>query len=221
MPRSARQPGHFLGGIQRAHAVWLSLLAAMTCTGGMLLALDGKPAPRTDGVSLPLTATSTVSVLEPIFRTKAPIVPGQWKAIVIHHSGSPVGTPSRLEEEHRARQFKGLGHHFLIGNGNGMDDGELHVGYRWLEQRAGAHAGGAEGDWYNRNAVSICLIGDGERQQFTRAQMSRLAELVGALCADLDIPPERVLLHNEIAPTADPGKHFNAAWLRQRLAGGR
>lgn len=206
------------GGLARARAVWLSLLASMTLVGGLLLLLDGRPAVRNDGVSLPLAVAGNVSAMEPIFRTRLPIPTGQWQAIVIHHSGSPVGSAATLEAEHRSRGFKGLGHHFVIGNGRPLDDGEINVGYRWLDQLPGAHAGGREGDWYNRHAVSICLIGDGDRQSFSPAQLASLVDLVSALCAELKIPPERVLLHSEIAPTSDPGSRFPATQLRERLA---
>lgn len=208
-------------GMKRARSVWLSLLAAMTSVGGLLLALDGRPAVRNDGVALPLAVAGQPSALEPVFRTRAPLAKGTWQAIVIHHSGSPVGSAASVEAEHRARNFRGLGHHFVIGNGRGMDDGELHVGYRWLDQLPGAHAGGTDGEWYNRHAISICVIGDGEGGGFSGTQMSRLAELTSALCAELNISPERVLLHSEIAPTTDPGRKFPVNWLRERLSAAR
>lgn len=204
--------------MQRARAVWLSLIGAMTSVGGLLLLIDGRPAVRNDGVALPLAMAGSVSAMEPVFRTRSAIVPGRWQAIVIHHSGAPVGSPASLEADHRSRGFRGLGHHFVIANGRPVDDGEVNVGYRWLDQLPGAHAGGAEGDWYNRNAISICLIGDGDRHAFTQAQLASLTELVSALCSELKISPERVLLHSEIAPTTDPGSRFPAAAWRQRLA---
>ena len=63
---------------------------------------------------------------------------------MIHQSGSAYGKPSTIEAEHVAQNLRGLGHHFVIGNGSGMDDGEVHVGYRWLDQLPGAHAAGTE-----------------------------------------------------------------------------
>jgi len=39
-----------------------------------------------------------------------------------------------------------------------MDDGDIDVGYRWLDQLPGPRFG-AKGDWYNRNSIGICLVG--------------------------------------------------------------
>ncbi len=219
--KSNRRPPQ-LGAAKRARTVWLSLLAAMTGVGGLLLAVDAGPAPSVDGLTLtPLVATGTSSSIESVFQTRQPLATQRWTHIMIHHSGSPVGTPASIETEHRAQRLKGLGHHFVIGNGRGMDDGELHVGYRWLDQLPGAHAAGPRGEAMNQAAISICLVGDGNRQPFSRAQLTRLNQLVGALCAELKIPASRVILHSDVAPIADPGRLFPETLLREQLSTGR
>lgn len=191
----------------------------MSLSGGLLWLVDGGPAPRLDGLALaPLAATEGPASLEVVFDTRQPIQNGRWQSIVIHHSGSMVGTPESIEAQHRARNATGLGHHFLIGNGSGIRDGELHVGYRWLDQLPGAHAGGPDGDWFNRNSISICLIGDGERRDFTDAQFRRLVDLVADVQRHCGIPDDRVYLYREIAATSAPGRHFPAAEFRESLA---
>jgi hypothetical protein len=203
---------------RRAKIVWGSLLASMTMVGGTLLALDNQPAPRVEGLSLaPLAATGLPSNIESIFNIGKPLNKANWTSIVIHHSGSIVGSPESIEAEHQARNFRGLGHHFIIGNGNGMEDGRIHMGYRWMDQLPGAHAGGEQGQYYNMHAVSICLVGDGNRRAFTSVQMHRLVELVAALCRELNIPKDKVLLHSEIAPTDDPGSLFPEIEFRREL----
>lgn len=184
----------------------------MTAVGGLLLGLDWKPAPRMDGLSLsPLAAATTGgSAADPLLRTRRPMDVARWQAIVIHHSGSVVGSPASISREHEDQGIKGLGHHFVIGNGQGMDDGQLHIGYRWLDQLPGAHASGPNGDWFNLQSISICLVGDGERRTFTPAQINRLRELVSVLCREMDIPRDRVYLHSQIAPVTDPGRLFPA-----------
>lgn len=203
----------------RAQVVWLSLLAAMTATGGALLALDGRPAPRADGIALaaPVRATEAAS-LESVFTTRRPLDKDAWKRIVIHHSGASYGSPELLAAAHEAKRLKGLGYHFVIGNGNGSGDGELYVGFRWLDQLPGAHAMGAEGEWHNLHSIGICLIGDGDRKPFTEAQMRRLSELVAALSREFGIAERDVVLHSQIAPTSSPGRLFQDASLRQRLS---
>ena len=79
---------------RRAKIVWGSLLASMTIVGGLLLVLDTNPAPRVDGLTLaPLVASgSSSNSPEAVLRTFQPLDKGNWKSIVIHHSGSLLGS---------------------------------------------------------------------------------------------------------------------------------
>lgn len=203
---------------RRVKIVWGSLLGSMTLVGGLLLVLENNPAPRVGGLSMaPLVAAGAPSNIEGVLRTPVPLDHAKWRGIVIHHSGSLLGSPASIEAEHEARNFRGLGHHFVIGNGNGMDDGEIHAGYRWENQLPGAHAGGADGQLHNLHSISICLVGDGNRRAFTTMQMNRLAELVATLSRELGIPADKVVLHSDIAPTDDPGRYFPVAEFRRAL----
>jgi N-acetyl-anhydromuramyl-L-alanine amidase AmpD len=194
----------------------------MTGVGGLLLIADGSPAPAVQGLTLtPLAATGVSQSIESIFQTRSAVSPGRWTYIVIHHSGSPAGSPASIEQEHVAQRLRGLGHHFVIGNGRGMQDGELHVGRRWLEQLPGAHAAGPKGEAFNLNSISICLVGDGNRHRFTQVQIDRLTQVVSALQTQLGIPPDRVILHSDIAEVADPGRLFPEATFRASLAAKR
>lgn len=204
---------------QRTRNVWAALVVAMTTVGGLLWLLQGGPGPRFDGIALPAAVAATAPTsIDAIFRTRAPQSGGRWQAIVVHHSGSMFGNPSTIEAQHRAMDLEGLGYHFVIGNGSGMDDGDIHVGYRWLDQLPGAHAVGSRGDWLNRNAIGICLVGDGKRKAFTDQQVRRLAQLVGELSRRLNIPADRVYLQSEVAPIEDPGQFFPEAAFREQLA---
>jgi hypothetical protein len=206
--------------VQRAKNVWLALLGTMTAIGGLMYMLDGTPGTRGDGVTLPaLVASAGPSSLESIFKLPPEIRQNRWKSIVIHHTGSPYATADSLDEQAKQMKLKGLGYHFVIGNGNGLDDGELHVGYRWVKQYPGAHSAGKEADWYNNNALGICLVGNGDRGTFTDAQIRRLMQLVDTLCSELGVPRENVKLHSQIAPTSSPGRFFPAAQFRERLVG--
>lgn len=202
----------------RTRTVWLALLGAMTTVGGLLVLLDGRPA-AVQGMTLtPLVATGTTQSLSTIFRTRQPLATERWSHIMIHHSGAPAGSPAMLEQQHRGAGLRSLGHHFVIGNGRGMEDGELHVGLRWLDQQPGAHAAGEHGDAFNQVAISICLVGDGNRQAFSRAQMDRLVQLVRSLQQQFNIPARNVVLHSAAAPVSDPGTLFPVAWLREQVA---
>ncbi len=223
--RKTATPADAAPGLTRVKAVWISFLGAMTVLGGVLLAIDGRPSPRTDGLSLsPLAAATTIGATrgsDPLTQTRVPLDKARWQAIVIHHSGAPKGDPAMIEAEHESRQFKGLGHHFIIGNGAGMDDGQVHIGFRWLDQQPGAHAAGPNGDWYNQHAISICLVGDGNRRGFTQTQLQQLQTLVESLRRQLGLPADRVLLHSDVAPgVSDPGKLFPPDLYGQSAARG-
>src|SRR4051812_13779178 len=67
-PRSRRPAAHRRGQsaergpARRVKLVWVSFLAAMTMVGGVLMALDDRPAPRLDGLSFaPLLASTSGS----------------------------------------------------------------------------------------------------------------------------------------------------------------
>jgi hypothetical protein len=178
--------------------------------------------PRFEGLALPAAvAASGPTSIDAIFSTRVPLEPGRWKAIVLHHSGSGFGTPATIAAQHRAMGLDGLGYHFVVGNGSGMDDGDLHVGYRWLRQLPGAHAAGPHGEWYNRSAIGICLVGDGRSGEFSDTQVRQLARLVSELSRRLGIPSDKVYLHSEIAAADDPGQFFPEAAFREQLARSR
>lgn len=211
-------------GPKRARTVWLALTGAMTAVGGLLLALDSKPAPQVGGAGmLALASTSAVSPMESVFSRIKSVDRARWKSIVIHHTDSSFATPETLAQQHARLGFRSMGHHFVIGNGRGLGDGETHIGQRWLNQQAGAHVIGrdAKANWYTQHSISICLVGDGDTEDFTQAQMVQLAQLVSALCAELNIPADQVVLHRDIATTSDPGRMFPEQWLRQRISQSR
>jgi N-acetyl-anhydromuramyl-L-alanine amidase AmpD len=195
--------------------VWGLLVFAMTGVGGVLWMLDptGKT-PRLDGLALAsLVTTDSAPNIEQVLSTRRSIERSRWKAIVIHHSATPSGTPETLAAKGGDSSF-----HFLIGNGNGMDDGNIYVDHRWLLQEGTRHVRGTDGPWYDQNAISICIVGDGERDEFSRMQMNRLVDLVHVLTRKLDIRPENVFLASDVSSERSPGRFFPGAELHERLA---
>lgn len=219
--RSSRK-GSVAPTINRAGVVWAALLGAMTIVGGGLFAMDGRMTPRMDGLSLPpLVASAGPTTLEALYNTRSAIGDRRWNSIVIHHSGSAVGSPATIEAQHKAMSFKGLGYHFVIGNGTGTEDGELYVGYRWRDQLPGAHVAGPKGDDLNRNSIGICIVGDGRRQPFSQSQIRRLVQLVNSLSEKLDIPADHIYLHSDVAAIESPGRLFPEASFREQLRSAR
>ena len=141
-----------------------------------------------------------------------------WNSIVIHHLGQPAGTPEELDRLHRNSGLSGLGYHFLIGNGTGFGDGDVHVGYRWLDQIVGARPINVDTAKWNDGTISVCLVGDGNKRRFTEQQLLHLSHLVQRLQLELSIPPNNVLLAQEInGGTDSPGKYFAEAQFKSQL----
>lgn len=221
---------------QRLRWVWSLFAGAMTAVGGLLLLLDGA-APQP--VMASMTTTSAIArgtrAVQPesVLPTGANLDRSRWRSIVIHHSGLPAGSGATIERHQQSAGLSGLGYHFVIGNGHGMSDGEVQVGYRWTSQLAGAHvvqrprseAQGARrvalgpnglAD-LNEHSIGICLIGNGDRTPFTPRQIREVISLVRALQRELGIPATEVYLHRDLADVSSPGERFPAAEFESRL----
>ena len=106
----------------------------------------------------------------------------------------------------------------MIGNGNGLADGEIHVGYRWDDQLPGAHVVGDAGTQHNAHSIGICLIGNGDRHPFTNRQMTHLVRLVQRLQQELGIPAQDIHLHSDLAEgIQNPGRFFASGQLQEQL----
>jgi len=202
---------------RRTQIVWVTFLTAITAVTG-LLAMQSPQ--RASGFLL--TTIDTVGSLsdetDPILHLDKPLDRQRWTGVVIHHSGEPAGDADSITRKHLAVGYQGLGYHFLIGNGNGLGDGVIHVGYRWNEQLPGAHVSGPNGDAHNQRSIAICLIGNGDRRPFTDRQLAQLANLVQRLQLQLDISARNVHLHRDLFDqTTSPGNFFAAARLHEQL----
>jgi murein DD-endopeptidase MepM/ murein hydrolase activator NlpD len=140
---------------------------------------------------------------------QADVKPGRWKHIVIHHSGVDTGTVKGMDRFHRdVRHMKnGLAYHFVIGNGSGMNDGEIAVGTRWTKQLDGGHLASAS---QNKISLGICLVGNFEKHKPTVRQLDALRTLVRALMARYQLSLRAVTTHRQIHArhTRCPGRHF-------------
>jgi len=153
-----------------------------------------------------------------LFATEEQLARDRWTGIVIHHLGEPFGTPEAIHRQHLSWGYQGLGYHFLVGNGNGLGNGEVHVGYRWIEQLPGAHVVGESGRVHNDRSIGICLVGNGDRQPFSDRQMRHVIRLVQRLQQEFGIPADRVHLHGDLAPSvSSPGILFPEAEFRGQL----
>jgi LysM repeat protein len=139
----------------------------------------------------------------------APVTEGRWKYIVIHHSGVDEGTVKGMDRYHREVRHmeNGLAYHFVIGNGQGMGNGEIAVGNRWKKQLDGGHLASLAQD---KVAIGICLVGNFDKSAPSAAEMKSLNELVRALMERCDISAGNVKTHQQIniIGTRCPGSKF-------------
>ncbi|MDA1008612.1 MAG: peptidoglycan recognition family protein [Planctomycetota bacterium] len=216
---------------QRTRIMWFALIGASTLVFG-ILALDGKDR-VTPPVAWNVTEVGPSAPGSSIQPREAQLNAGRWKAIVIHHSATPGGSWETIERQHLAQGRAGLGHHFLIGNGQGMGDGAVHVGYRWDRQLPGAHLSpvsitkgssvariaALSSDNLRDDTISICLVGNGDRRPFTDRQIGELSELVSTLQAQLGINSSRIVLSSDMPGGAGPGQYFAASIFESNLNG--
>jgi hypothetical protein len=141
-----------------------------------------------------------------------------WKWIVIHHSATPDGGAARFDKEHRNNGWDELGYHFVIGNGTDTRDGLVEVGARWTKQKHGAHAKTPD-NRFNDYGIGVCLVGNFEAGRPSQKQMQSLATVVAYLMQRYDIPPERVIGHDDTGrSTACPGHNLEMQLAQIRRA---
>jgi hypothetical protein len=161
----------------------------------------------------------TRSVIDAIRR--APVKRRRWQFIVVHNSGTRQGNARVFDYYHRhvRRMQNGLAYHFVIGNGTSTGNGQVEVGDRWRRQINGGHV---HSDYLNNISLGICLVGDFNRGQPTRAQLDACEELIRYLrerCGKSDRGTIPVRPHREMNPprwpTDCPGDDFPYSWFRR------
>jgi N-acetyl-anhydromuramyl-L-alanine amidase AmpD len=161
----------------------------------------------------------TSSVVEAIRR--APVKRRRWQFIVVHNSGTRQGNARVFDYYHKhvRRMQNGLAYHFVIGNGTSTGNGQVEVGDRWRRQINGGHV---HSDYLNNISLGICLVGDFNRDQPTRAQLDACEELIRYLrdrCGKTERGTIPVKPHREINPprwpTDCPGDDFPYSWFRR------
>lgn len=163
----------------------------------------------------------TRSVRAEIDRAPADRRNPRWQFIIVHNSGTRQGNARAFDYYHRhvRHMQNGLAYHFVIGNGTSTGNGQIEVGDRWRRQINGGHV---HSDHLNNIALGICLVGDFNRDQPTRAQLECCEELIRYLrqrCGKVDNHFPIVKPHREVNPprwaTDCPGDVFPYSWFRR------
>lgn len=184
----------------KSHPVTTETPKAPVATGGQ--SASRSPAP-TPGKSRYLFIDKVKAKID------APhVVPGRWKYLVVHHSGTSSGNARIFDYFHRniRGMENGLAYHFVIGNGHDSGDGEIEVGDRWTRQIQGGHL---HSDALNEISIGICFVGDFNSDRPTKKQIAAAIELITYLNEKCGTPPV-FKAHREInpRPTECPGKNF-------------
>ncbi len=149
------------------------------------------------------------------------------KKIVLHCSASTYGNVLLINQWHKAREWSGVGYHYVILNGYPnlrqarqksrwkFLDGSVECG-RLLDKspylntaEVGAHVYG-----FNRESVGICL--NGQPGDFSIRQLYAARTVISALRWEFDIPLSGVVGHCELNPQKNcPG--LNMDHFRQYL----
>lgn len=134
--------------------------------------------------------------------------------IIIHHSATKNGNVEIFRKAHKAKGWRNVGYHYVIGNGTNSGDGQIEKGRAETETGAHCSAGGM-----NTKGIGICLVGDFETQRPTAKQMQSLEGLVRDIMSRWKIPAENVLGHREVggAATLCPGKNFDTKAFRGKI----
>jgi len=142
--------------------------------------------------------------------------------IVVHHTGNPYDddcSAEEIHESHLAQGWSGIGYHYVI-----RKDGTIERGRP--EWAIGAHALGSNG-----NSIGVHVCGNFEDAVPTEEQIESTAYLIGWLCDEYDMVPNKnhVKGHCDLMATACPGRNLygildtirgKAIWYQQNYQGG-
>jgi hypothetical protein len=172
---------------KRTGIVWTVFVGAMTFAGGALVLSDGWKGGQATG---PL-----VNIAE----RAAP----RWRQIVIHESGSLVGSMEDLSRQHASMGMPSLGFHFVVGNGNGEQNGAVLMGPRWNAQQHGGSVA---------DAIEVCVVGDTSRRPLTDTQLQSLVSVVNDLARHYGIDATNIVRQQD---RGGPSSFVNdAEWNR-------
>jgi hypothetical protein len=168
------------------------------------------PAPIAPDAAASLFAVDAPGSFDAVFETRSPLDATRWKYIFIHHSNTPSGNALTL-----GQATGGIGDHFVIGNGDGCEDGEIQISQRWNQQLIALPPAGATK--ISQDCISICVVGDFDSKTPTPAQLRRLGQLVGAIQARLHIDSSSVLLSDTPRSAVGIGRYFPKSAFRGQL----
>lgn len=198
---------------RRRALFFVCLIALMTGTSVLLKAMA--PVPMRPDAADTLFAPGSADSLDRIFQMDEAVRSDRWRYLYIHHSKTGNGNALTL-----GHGMEGIGDHFVIGNGDGLADGELQISQRWNHQLPAISP--STGVKVDADCISVCIVGDFDLNPPTPMQLGRLGQLVQTLQARCAIPSNHVLWMTQNgsidhSTAAGIGRYFPAAAFHDQL----
>jgi hypothetical protein len=138
--------------------------------------------------------------------------------ITVHHEGwhavwftDAATTAARIEQDRathvRDRGWADLGYHFVIDRAGRLWEGRS-VAYQGAHVKAN-----------NEHNLGIMVLGNFDVQTPSDAQVATVQRTVSALMRQYRVPVSRVFTHQELMPTACPGRNFQPRMVALRRGG--
>jgi N-acetyl-anhydromuramyl-L-alanine amidase AmpD len=141
----------------------------------------------------------------------------RWRFIVVHHTAGTTGNLDYIRELHmRKNGWPDIAYHFLINNGSmNTSIGQIQVSGLW-EKRSLNYS--TKISYVNYLGIAVALVGNFEEHKVHPLQHEALINLLTNLSIQYNVPPEKIIGHNELQNTQCPGKHLNMNEVRRDVA---
>lgn len=163
--------------------VLFSLITSMTVGALILMALDDHRPITEDYKPYSLSSYLWLSPAEDAVKNTLSENTGYWDRVEVYYSRTAGGNAEELALLTGLANGSKAEFHFVIGNGEGAEDGEIQAGEFWQKQRLCKGRNGV---------VRICVIADGLADSVTDCQIQRTNELVESLLRTFDISPRNI-----------------------------
>ena len=164
----------------RSVTVLFSLIASMTVGAFVLMAMDDHR-PITGAYSL--SSYLRLDPAEEVVKNTLTVNSGHWDQVQIYYSNTSGGNADELALLTDLANGTKVQFHFMVGNGNGAEDGAIQAGEFWKLQRLCQGRNGI---------VRVCVISDGRSESVTDCQLKRTNALVESLIRTFDISPRSI-----------------------------
>jgi hypothetical protein len=161
--------------------VLFSLIASMTVGALVLMALDNHHPVSANAFSL--TSYLRLDPAEKMVKNTLAVSPAQWNQVEVYYSRTDGGSADELALLTDLATGTKTQFHFVIGNGNGAQDGAIQAGEYWKLQRLCTERSGV---------VRICVISNGTPDSVTDCQVNRTNALVETLIRTFGISPRNI-----------------------------